>query len=447
MFMIDNQGMPAEQENHNILEKVKFVQLDLMSPYHTLHDLSALVRTIIGQMTPLPRIFWEDWTFTSLRIKTHFIRLEWLQDLTRAMLKAAETELHEKLMLNMTGWSQSDNLAASMMEDPHNSDIGYSFLSFDGKCVEEMKRWQDLLFEHIIKTPELCGHWIEFYDEAHVAGTRWNKLTLNQFLIHAEQFQEILCSLLHLTGGQPARGTELETALLTNTQSAMRSLYVLHDLLCLILSYNKTMNLTLKENVIYRYFPREVSNLVIKYLVYVKPLEMFCASQLYGPDGLAAHSKYLFVNHGEKMTSRDITRSFERMCQRFGGIPLSFADYRHVCIGFAKKHIVNKETDFSHWVHAQAGHSSKVADEHYAVSLETIANISEDSILMFYRSSQCWHRLLGFHNNLESQQQSSSSLGIVISNNNIPIIVQEQHLPLAAPIQSENRSLNSNSFT
>ncbi|KAF1925610.1 uncharacterized protein M421DRAFT_38901, partial [Didymella exigua CBS 183.55] len=85
-------------------------------------------------------------------------------------------------------------------------------------------------------------------------------------------FREHLLVLVHMTGGAPARGTELVTVTHTNMPNAeSRGLFVEDGLMVYVTMYHKGIGQTGNAKVIHRYLPREVGELLFYYLWMVLP--------------------------------------------------------------------------------------------------------------------------------------------------------------------------------
>lgn len=80
-------------------------------------------------------------------------------------------------------------------------------------------------------------------------------------------FLRRLLLLIHMTGGQPARGRELLVLRWRNSDTCdVQNLAIENGLVCFVTSYHKnyfTMNFT---KIIYCYLPLEVSELLVYYL-------------------------------------------------------------------------------------------------------------------------------------------------------------------------------------
>jgi hypothetical protein len=89
-------------------------------------------------------------------------------------------------------------------------------------------------------------------------------------LIHV--FLRHLLLLVHITGGQPARGTELLTLRWRNSaRSEARKIFIENGMVSFVTSYHKNYSLTNTNKIIHRYLPREVGELLVYYIWLVAP--------------------------------------------------------------------------------------------------------------------------------------------------------------------------------
>ncbi|CAD0048325.1 unnamed protein product [Aureobasidium pullulans] len=98
-------------------------------------------------------------------------------------------------------------------------------------------------------------------DDSSNTAIPWNEAGISKYFKAVEKFKEQLFVLVHLTAGAPARGTESVTVAYENgvDDRGYRGVFVDNGLVSFVTSYNKT-----GVKVIYRYVPREVSELVDK---------------------------------------------------------------------------------------------------------------------------------------------------------------------------------------
>ena len=87
------------------------------------------------------------------------------------------------------------------------------------------------------------------------------------------RFKEELLVLVHLTGGAPARSTELLSIQHCNgvQGKGQRGVFIDHGMVAFVTSYHKGYSASQKVKIIHRYVPREVGELVVYYLWLIEP--------------------------------------------------------------------------------------------------------------------------------------------------------------------------------
>jgi hypothetical protein len=93
-----------------------------------------------------------------------------------------------------------------------------------------------------------------------------------KYISKIKSFLERLLLLVHITAGQPARGTEILSLRYCNTVNRhYRSIFIKNGLVSTVTSYHKGYNIVGSTKIIYRYLPKEVSKLVVYYLWFILP--------------------------------------------------------------------------------------------------------------------------------------------------------------------------------
>ncbi|EED11949.1 hypothetical protein TSTA_000270 [Talaromyces stipitatus ATCC 10500] len=88
---------------------------------------------------------------------------------------------------------------------------------------------------------------------------QWKIPAIQAYLRDQDQFLELLLLLCHITGGQPARGTEILSLRHRNTiHGRHRSIFIEQGLISMVTSYNKGYHVTGSTKIIHRYLPREL---------------------------------------------------------------------------------------------------------------------------------------------------------------------------------------------
>ena len=95
-----------------------------------------------------------------------------------------------------------------------------------------------------------------------------------RYLSTVNAFLEQLLLLVHLTGGQPARGTELlciQHSNATDVSGGIRNIFIENGLVSFVTYYHKGYSITGTTKIIHRYLPSEVGELLIYYVWLVVP--------------------------------------------------------------------------------------------------------------------------------------------------------------------------------
>ena len=114
----------------------------------------------------------------------------------------------------------------------------------------------------------------EFFRAAEGAGERprWRMERVYEYGKAMKAFREQLLVLMHMSGGQPARGTELVTVQYKNgVDGDVRGLFIEDGAVVFVTMYSKTMGMSAKAKVIHRYLPREVGELAVYYVWLAMP--------------------------------------------------------------------------------------------------------------------------------------------------------------------------------
>ena len=98
----------------------------------------------------------------------------------------------------------------------------------------------------------------------------WDKKAVQTYYKQVDAFLERLLLLIHVVSGQLVRGTEITSLQHTNT-TFHRNIFIEDGLVALVTSYHKGYTCTGSTKIIYRYLPKELSELVVYYLWIIHP--------------------------------------------------------------------------------------------------------------------------------------------------------------------------------
>lgn len=151
-------------------------------------------------------------------------------------------------------------------DNPTVTLTGWNFLK-DKRNQDTLPSHEKWLLQRVLSTERLRDQFCSLDCHGKVS---WNRKTIDEFQRKTVAFLETLLLLVHVTSGQPARGTEIIGVQHTNT-SFHRNIFVEEGLVTIVTSYHKGYTCTGSTKIIHRYLPREVSELFIYYMWLVLP--------------------------------------------------------------------------------------------------------------------------------------------------------------------------------
>ncbi|NBV83685.1 DEAD/DEAH box helicase, partial [bacterium] len=180
-----------------------------------------------------------------------------------------------------------------------------------------------------------------------------------------EEACEVLCALVHIGSGMPARATEL-CGLKFFDRVSKRNVFWSGEQLMTVTRLNKRNKLSGINHVICRFLPKLISKKVAAFILIVNPAYAFLARHIYGSSLSGELTSRLFLKNGRHFTPSH-TREVVSMCLlKFGGLSVRFNDYRHAANHFARNVMKFESTDSRTIIAGQMGHSESTARSRYS---------------------------------------------------------------------------------
>jgi hypothetical protein len=189
------------------------------------------------------------------------------------------------------------------------------------------------------------------------------------------EFLQVLLLLVHITGGQPARGTEIVGSMHTN-RTYHRNVFIEEGLVAIVTSYHKGYTCTGSTKIIHRYLPSEVSELFVFYLWLVLPFVrkagLLQRRKEYPADARESHSPFLWpLSKDQSWLSARLSSVLRQESQKRFKVPLGIATYRHVAIAMSRHHLAEGGFKRDYGIEENAGdhqtaHSTWTAGRLYA---------------------------------------------------------------------------------
>jgi len=197
--------------------------------------------------------------------------MEQLRGMIHGLVEEARRDLMELMMLKMNVEGEVEGQLPPidwerLSDNPSEEKVGWSFLKdVQNKFAVDGKWW---LLKRISHEPQLQSEWFEDMEGDHP----YRMEAVMEYQQKVEQFQEKMLLVMHMVGGQPARATELLGMRHSNTkQGGLRNIVIDRKMVSFVTTYHKNYQQTGKMKIIHRYLPREVGELLVRYLWLVLP--------------------------------------------------------------------------------------------------------------------------------------------------------------------------------
>jgi superfamily II DNA helicase RecQ len=234
----------------------------------------------------------------------------------------------------------------------------------------------------------------------------WLRLEVRKYLRKVDRFRELLLFCVHVTGGQPARGTEITSIRFRNGFQQDRNVFAIQGHMVVVTRYHKSQSQFDKPKVIPRFLPWRVGQLLAIYLAYVQPFQQYLTVKVKG----SGRSDHIWANEYGPWGTDRLTKVIVRESSKHLGTRLTTLDYRHVAVSVGREKVGEQfsrgyveetaeveepEVEEDDALEVSAGRGGEIGANRYGVSLDVIKHLSSRSIDTFRPLCQKWHEFLG----------------------------------------------------
>jgi superfamily II DNA or RNA helicase len=314
------------------------------------------------------------------------LTLEKFRGFIKDLIDAAEDLLCKDLLFQDDClWVRNINLG-SMTDDMNESQAGYSFTSEkSNKLLGGRGRMMNRL--------QASSAWKDMV-KVETGGIQFKPRAVAKYKRKVKQLMEQLLILVHITGGQPARGTEIAILRHFNAQQNMRNVYIQDGRVIIVTRYHKAQALTGQLRVIPRFLPTRVGQLLVAYLADVLPFVQLLDS--------TANSKiprgFLWADEKGIWDTARMTKALTRESAARMGNRITVQDYRHMAIAIDRVHVrgltgdMEPQEDDPH--DAMANHGSAIAGQAYGIDRAMLRGLDIRSMAAFGGVADRWHQFL-----------------------------------------------------
>jgi superfamily II DNA helicase RecQ len=311
--------------------------------------------------------------------------------------------LQEDLML--TPEHEMPNIPWSKLrDDPVNKQAGWNFTRDERNRFPVEGEWW--LFDRIGRDRKLQRRFMRSGPSF-----AWDKSEVEMYMAQVARFRENLLVLMHITGGQPARGPEILSIRHSNTvKGERRNIFIEDQLVVFVTRYHKGYSISGDVKIIHRYLPRAVGALWVWYMWLVLPWQQKLEVDVWKKKDISSHM-WPADPDGTKWTSERMRKAIKRESVAGMGVELGIQSYRDLAIAISRRYLRKREAfrpdeddedgdrdeDAEHEIAAeQTGHTSHVEGMIYARGIMERDGEVASKRQRFRECSVMWHRFLGF---------------------------------------------------
>jgi RecQ family ATP-dependent DNA helicase len=261
----------------------------------------------------------------------------------------------------------------SLRDNPTDERPGWNFLKdHRTRMPADGERW---LFQRVGQDAAIRDRFMKRGARSGV-----NTHEVERYMDRVVAFREKLIVLMHIAGGQPARGPEIMSIRHSNTvKGGHRNIFIEDGMVVFVTRYHKGYSVSGDVKIIHRYLPREVGELLVYYMWLVLPFQQRLEAMVWEKEVISSHM-WPADPSGRKWTSDRFREALKRESRIGMGLELTIAAYREVAIGISRRFL--------------RGSTAFRADE--GDENEEQAGAVADKRQQFRMSSTDWHRFLGF---------------------------------------------------
>ncbi|KAK5126519.1 hypothetical protein LTR08_004674 [Meristemomyces frigidus] len=253
--------------------RARFLIHGTRSPFSWASQLRMYGRKVRDSTTCLGYISWSENNQAVSYKAIHSLSMEVFRDLIAKQVAEAQEQLEGLLLLHPQ--EKRDDLELEfriyrIIDDASENRKGWSFLQHPQNLDGILPNRDNWLLDRILECQWLQEEF--FHESCHNKKPHWNQKAVQAYLLQVDSFLERLLLLVHLTGCQPARGTEILSLRHMNTVNGHhRNVFVENGMVSTVTTYHKGYNATGSTKIIHRYLPKEVGELLVYYVWIIRP--------------------------------------------------------------------------------------------------------------------------------------------------------------------------------
>jgi len=230
-----------------------------------------------------------------------------------------------------------------------------------------------------------------------------------RYLSKKKRYLLLLKLAMYLTGGQPPRTTELGVLKYCNSPLSLRNVYSKFGKALYLTEYHKKRSVVLNSYFIVRYLPEEVGQMLMRYIVFIRPFADSLYTELHPELNLHVrygNDHYLFCSDEtpeKPWDNGELCDVITAESKRVLGFEINISSWRQIVTAVTNIHVqkFGKERQTADQMYEalwawQAGHKLGTRNENYGLDAAFPSRLQAQMLCLYLALSQCWHEWLGF---------------------------------------------------
>lgn len=286
------------------------------------------------------------------------------------------------------------------LENSNDWSLGFSIIN----AHKDAEYFRNFLLTYVLLNAR--DEWFEKIESDGEQRILMRKDRAVKYMTAVSEFLERLLVMVHICSGAPARGTEINTVLYSNTLLTRRNLYIdpMTRLLTIKLRYSKTFSVTGDERTAIRVLPMCLTEILVSYIAVVKPFTDSVFLEINRRQLKKPNMLFFDPSKDRQISSKRLARILRLDTKKLLANEITISKWRHLATAMIRSDLgtclppdmEHDDRDGAELVAAiQMHHSVRTALLNYGRSRATYANtgyaLQEKSIAF----SKRWHKYLG----------------------------------------------------
>ena len=250
---------------------------------------------------------------------------------------------------------------------------------------------------------------------------QWRRDRVIGYLERKKRFLELLMAAMHLTGGQPGRGSEIGSIKFRNSMMSSRNLFMHRGDLFYVTEYHKARSATNLSHVVARFLPQPVAEMPLVFIAFIRPFTVMIYNQVSALQTTDMDGNYLFSDESTPnkcWEGKTLSGVMTQMSMKYLHEKINIWGYRHLTVAITRKYISDisgffggrddewerqYERDRGKDVYArQTGHLRSTNTAIYGLDTAYPSQLQPELLDEYRRISPRWYQWLGFIGREES---------------------------------------------